>query len=558
MARKKRLPVGIEDFKELIEDNYYFVDKTGFIADFMDNRGKVTLFTRPRRFGKTLTLSMLMYFFTLKNAAENRKLFAGLNIEKAGDEYMAEQGKRPVVFLTLKDAVARDFAGTREKFVGVLRRLYGGYGYLLTSDKVSEPEKIYFRGVLEGRLNAEQMQESFVNLMQMLAAHHGKKAVLLLDEYDAPIIYAVQHNFYDECIDFMRGLLSSAFKTNPALDFAVLTGVTRVSKESIFSGLNHFEVHGVLSNLYTDVFGFTVAEVERLVAYYGIEDKLPDLKRWYDGYQFGETEIYNPWSIINFLKHGGELAAYWINVSQNAILKDMLAKMDGERREALFSLVNGGTVDMPLYENTVFTELYENDVNLFTMLLTAGYLKVIKKWKDDANEMWGRLKIPNEEIRIAYRREIVNNIVPRFGQPILVTMLNAMTRGDAKTFAEKLSTVLRDFVSYHDTASESFYHGLLLGISVWLKGKYNIESNGESGYGRFDIAFIPQLGRELPGIVLELKIAKTEDDMEETAQKALEQIENKQYPAKLLAQGTKVVWRYGAAFCGKKVRLTGE
>ena len=285
---------------------------------------------------------------------------------------------------------------------------------------------------------------------------------------------------------------------------------------------------------------------------------MPDLKRWYDGYQVGETEIYNPWSIINFLKHGGELAAYWINVSQNAILKDMLTKMDGERREALFSLVNGGTVDMPLYENTVFTELYENDVNLFTMLLTAGYLKVIKKWKDDANEMWGRLKIPNEEIRIAYRREIVNNIVPRFGQPILVTMLNAMTRGDAKTFAEKLSTVLRDFVSYHDTASESFYHGLLLGISVWLKGKYNIESNGESGYGRFDIAFIPQPGRELPGVVLELKIAKTEDDMETAAQKALEQIENKQYAAKLSARGAKVVWRYGVAFCGKKVRLMGE
>ena len=254
-----------------------------------------------------------------------------------------------------------------------------------------------------------------------------------------------------------------------------------LSKESIFSGLNNLKVCSVLSEQFSAFFGFTQDEVAALMQDSNMADKLPDVKKWYDGYQFGQTEIYNPWSIIHFIDAGGKFDAYWVNVSQNAILKDMLARVGVERERALFALVRGETVDIPLWENTVFGELYENDVNLFTMLLTAGYLKVIKKWKDEENETWGSLKIPNEEIRIAYRREIVSNIVPCTGERILVVMLNAMTQGDGKTFAEKLTTVLRDFVSYHDTAFESFYHGLLLGFAVWLNGKYTVESNAESG-----------------------------------------------------------------------------
>ena len=558
MARKKRLPIGIEDFKELIEDNYYFVDKTGFIADFMDNRGKVTLFTRPRRFGKTLTLSMLLHFFTLENAAENRKLFTGLNIEKRGEEYMAEQGTRPVVFLTLKDATARNFDDTIVKVTEVTQRLYERYDYLLKSDKISDNGKNYFRQLMDGTLSVARLQSALVNLMQMLTAHHGKKSVLLLDEYDAPIIYAVQHNFYDECIDFMRGLLSSAFKTNPALDFAVLTGVTRVSKESIFSGLNHFDVHGVLSNNFSDAFGFTQAEVDEMMRYYEIESELPELKKWYDGYQFGKSEIYNPWSIINFVQKGSLFRAYWINVSGNVILKDMLARVDANRREQLTTLLNGGTIDTPLEEGIVYSQIFTSQTALFSMLLTSGYLKAIKTWQDEYHEEWIRLKIPNLEIWTAYRREIANYIVPTSGEILLRDMTTAMTNGNATKFAEHLAAVLRDFVSYHDTASESFYHGLLLGLSVGLFGKYTIESNAESGYGRFDIAFIPAQGRDLPGVVLEIKITKNEDELEATAQKALAQIDDKKYTAKLSAQGAKVIWRYGVAFCGKKVWLAGE
>ena len=394
--------------------------------------------------------------------------------------------------------------------------------------------------------------------MQMLTAHYGKNTVLLLDEYDAPIIYAVQNGFYDECIDFMRGLLGAAFKTNPTLDFAVLTGVTRVSKESIFSGLNHFEVHGVLSNRFTDVFGFTQAEVNEMAKHYETESKLPDLKKWYDGYQFGQIEIYNPWSIVNFIKSDYKFRAYWINVSSNGILKDMLARVDTDRREKLTALLNGGTVDSPIEEGIVYSQIFTNRAALFTMLLTTGYLKAIDTWQDEYYEEWARLKIPNLEIWTAYRREIANYIVPSSGEALLRDMTNAMPCGNAAKFAEYLTDVLRDFVSYHDTASESFYHGLLLGLTVGLQGKYTIESNAESGYGRFDIAFIPVANRDLPGIVLELKIAKSEDELQEAAQKALAQINAKKYTAKLSAQGANVVWRYGVAFCGKKVWLAGE
>ena len=298
--------------------------------------------------------------------------------------------------------------------------------------------------------------------------------------------------------------------------------------------------------------------MDALLAYYETESESSDIKKWYDGYQFGKTEIYNPWSIINFIKRDCQFAAYWINVSGNGILKDMLARVDGERREKLTALLNGETIDTPAEEGIVYSQIFTNQAALFMMLLTAGYLKAIKTWRDEYQEVWARLKIPNLEIWTAYRREIANYIVPTSGEALLRDMTESMTKGDAAKFAEYLARVLRDFVSYHDTASESFYHGLLLGLTIGLFGKYDIESNGESGYGRFDIAFIPQPGRELPGVVLEMKIAKTEEEMEEAAQKALAQIDDKQYAAKLSARGAKVVWRYGVAFCGKKVRLRGE
>ena len=553
--RKCPMPVGIEDFEELIQREYYFVDKTRFIRELLDSQGKITLITRPRRFGKTLALSMLQYFFSLENAEESRKLFAGLDIERAGEKYMREQGTRPVVFLTIKEVQAGNFSGMMAKLSEVLRQLYGQLEYLKDSEALSKQDKDYFMAVLDKTGSEENLQFALANLMKMLEKHHGKKPILLLDEYDAPILSAWENGYYKEGIDFMRGFLGSALKTNPSLGIAVLTGVTRVSKESIFSGLNNLDVCGVLSDTYADAFGFTQEEAARLMEECGVGDKMPELKKWYDGYRFGQVEIYNPWSVINFIKNGCRFRPYWLNTSGNSILKDLLKRVNTRRHKELQGLVQGEAVESPVLENIVYADIHTNRDALFMMLMTTGYLKPVETWQDGDCADWVRLKIPNLEVRMAYRKEILGHIVPSQGETLLRDMLRSMTDGDAEGFRENLSDILRDFVSYHDTAQpESFYHGLILGLSVMLEGEYRVASNRESGYGRFDIAFFP-LRDGAPGVILELKSAKSEEAMEEKAKEALHQIEEKAYIRELAQQGGKEVWKYGIAFCGKKVWL---
>ena len=551
--RKRPMPVGIEDFKKLVQGEYYFVDKTRFIRDLLDFQTEVTLITRPRRFGKTLTLSMLQYFFALENAEENRKLFAGLDIEKAGTQYMREQGTRPVVFLTIKEVQAGKFSGMMAKLSEVLRKLYGQMEYLKDSESLSEQDRDYFMAVLNKAGTEENLQFALANLMGMLEKHHGKKPVLLLDEYDAPILSAWENGYYKEGIDFMRGFLGSALKTNPSLYFAVLTGVTRVSKESIFSGLNNLKVCSVLSDAYCDIFGFTQEEAARLMEECGVGDKMPELKRWYDGYRFGSAEIYNPWSVIRYIDEGCKCQPYWMNTSGNSILKDLLRRVDTRRHKELQGLVQGKTVESPVLENIVYADIHRNRDALFMMLMTTGYLKPVEVWKNRNGRDWVRLMVPNMEVRLSYETEILNHIVPSQGETLLRDMLHSMTDGDAEGFQENLSDLLRDFVSYHDIAQpETFYHGLMLGLSVLLEGEYRVESNRESGYGRFDIAFFP-LKDGVPGVVLELKSAKSEEVLEEKAKEALHQIEEKAYLAELDRQGVKEVWKYGIAFCGKKI-----
>ena len=553
--RKRPMPVGIEDFKKLIQREYYFVDKTRFIRDLQDLQTEVTLITRPRRFGKTLTLSMLRYFYDMENAEENRGLFRGLDIERAGTQYMREQGTRPVVFLTLKEVQSGNYGGLMAKLSEILCQLYGQSEYLEHSNALSRKEQEYFADVFGGTCQGEKLQFALSNLMKMLEKHHGKKPVLLLDEYDAPILSAWEKGYYEEGIDFMRGFLGSALKTNPSLGFAVLTGVTRVSKESIFSGLNNLKVCSVLSDAYCDIFGFTQEEAARLMEECGVGDKLPELKQWYDGYRFGSAEIYNPWSVIRYIDEGCKFQPYWMNTSGNSILKDLLRHVDTRRHKELQGLVQGKSVESPVLENIVYADIHRNRDALFMMLMTTGYLKPVEVWKNRNGRDWVRLMVPNMEVRLAYETEILNHIVPSQGETLLRDMLCSMTDGDAEGFQENLSDLLRDFVSYHDTAQpESFYHGLILGLSVMLDGEYRVASNRESGYGRFDIAFFP-LKNGAPGIILELKSAKSEEALEEKAKEALRQIEEKAYITELSQQGVKEVWKYGIAFHGKMVWL---
>ena len=551
--RKRPMPVGIEDFGELIQREYYFVDKTRFIRELLDAQGKITLITRPRRFGKTLTLSMMRYFFDLENAEENRKLFAGLDIEQAGTRYMGEQGTRPVVFLTLKEVRAGKHTVMMDLLARALQGLYQCYPYLLTSDRLSEEDKKAFHRVTALEGNEADLRMSLCFLMQCLEKHHGRKPILLLDEYDAPILSAWENGYYKEGIDFMRGFLGSALKTSPSLHFAVLTGVTRVSKESIFSGLNNLKVCSVLSDAYCDIFGFTQEEAARLMEECGVGDKLPELRKWYDGYRFGQAEIYNPWSVIRYIDEGCKCQPYWMNTSGNSILKDLLRRVDTRRYRELQGLVQGKAVESPVLENIVYADIHRNRDALFMMLMTTGYLKPVEVWKNRNGRDWVRLMVPNMEVRLSYETEILNHIVPSQGETLLRDMLRSMTDGDAEGFQENLSDLLRDFVSYHDTAQpESFYHGLLLGLSVLLDGEYRVASNRASGYGRFDIAFFP-LKDGAPGIILELKSAKSEEVMEGAAKEALRQIEEKAYHAELSQQEVKEIWKYGIAFHGKKV-----
>ena len=553
--RKRPMPVGIEDFRELIQREYYFVDKTRFIRELLDAQGKITLITRPRRFGKTLTLSMLRYFFDMEDAEENRELFRGLDIGRAGTQYMREQGTRPVVFLTIKEVQAGKFSGMIAKLSEVLRQLYGQLEYLKASESLSKQDRDYFMAVLDKTESEENLQFALANLMKMLEKHHGRTPILLLDEYDAPILSAWENGYYKEGIDFMRGFLGSALKTSPSLYFAVLTGVTRVSKESIFSGLNNLRVCSVLSDAYCDIFGFTQEEAARLMEACGVGDKLPELKRWYDGYRFGSQEIYNPWSVICYISEGCKFQRYWLNVSGNSILKVLLEHVDERRKEELQQLLQlkDASVEALVDEGTIYSDIREDENALYMMLLTTGYLKSIKTWQDRRGRWWCRLQIPNREVLLAYEDEILGKVVGRGNRVTLFEMLDAMTAGKAGLFQKHLGKILKDSVSYHDTAQpESFYHGLILGFGVLMEDEYRVESNRESGYGRFDIAFFP-LKDGAPGVVLELKSAKSEEAMEGAAKEAQRQIEEKAYLAELSRQGVKEVWKYGIAFCGKKV-----
>ena len=553
---RKTMPIGVDDFREIVTKKYCFVDKTRFIKEILDGHSKVTLITRPRRFGKNLNLSMLRYFFTLENGEKNRELFAGLDIERAGEEYMSEQGSRPVVFLSLKGAQAEKYESMLVKLSELLRKVYDRVAYLQDSEALSPQDKDYFKSVMDTVCSTDKLQFALANLTQFLQKHHGREVVLLLDEYDAPIISAWEQGYYSECISFMRGFLSEALKTNEALDFAVLTGVTWVSNESIFSGLNNLRVCSVFSERYSDIFGFTQEEADSLLAMCGLEEKSDELKKWYDGYVFGSTEIYNPWSVISFIDNDCKFQPYWLNTSGNGILKTLLARIDARKEANLMGLLKGEPLSVPVRENIIYADINSDRDNLYMMLLTSGYLKAVKTWKDERSRDWAALKIPNMEISCAYEDEILANIVPHQGKIVLRDLMEAMTEGRADDFAKYLSELLRDFVSFHDSDHnpESFYHGLLLGISVWLDGRYRVESNRESGYGRFDIAFFPQR-ENMPGVILELKTVKEEDEMEQAAKAALSQIEAKEYVAGLARQGVTSVWKYGIAFCGKKVWL---
>ena len=551
------MPVGLDNFREMIAREYYFVDKTKFIKELLDSNAMVTLITRPRRFGKTLAMRMLQEFFDI-NAA-GRDTFKGLNISRAGEKYMQHRGKYPVIFLQLKNVAAGDFEKSFAFLKAIIARLYREYAFLEESPALTGDEKEYYVRVRRGREHCtyDDLAMSLGNLTDMLYRHYGIRPIVLIDEYDAPIQHAWEDGYYEDMIRFMWQFYSEVLKGNEALEFAVLTGVLRVAKESIFSGLNNLKVCSVLSGEYSDIFGFTGEEVAKMAVDLQQEDKLPEIKAWYDGYTFGGTEIYNPWSVIMYFDAGCKPAPYWVNTSGNGIVKQMFKFSGQEGADDLQSLMDGGSVFKQLREGVVYANIGDRIDDLYSILLMTGYLKCVglmeKLYGEEAE-----LRIPNKEIRSLFGREILENFIAAGSVSRLGRMLDAMVSGHGDIFESVLSGIVRNNVSYHDAANgESFYHGMMLGFCVLLKDTHIVQSNRESGYGRFDLALIPT-DRRYYGVILEFKRAADEAQLEEKALEALAQIEELSYIAEFEQRQIEKVWKYGIAFCGKKVCLRGN
>lgn len=548
----KAMPIGYDDFGTVRKD-YYFVDKTGFLCDFLKDHAQVTLFTRPRRFGKTLTLSMLRYFLDIEGAEEHRKLFDGLQVAQ-DDEVMAMQGTRPVLFLTLKG-----WKGLSWKILQVRARqrlgdVFRSYEFLL-NDALRENDRQKFLTILNGKGDFSELVDALAFLMRLLEEHYGRKPVLLLDEYDVPVQSAWEHRYYDEAIDFFREFFSVALKTNPSLDFAVLTGVLRIAKENIFSSLNNLKVDSILQMKYPEAFGFTPAEVEQMARDLGHADKLPELRYWYDGYRFGGNEIYNPWSVINYFDQGCLAETYWVNTSGNAILAELMTSADRTHFEALETLLNGGTVTAFLREGVIYSDIGEDQDALYTMLCTTGYLTIVDVDRSMGDPEY-TLRLPNREILTLFGIEVVKRYQKGFSKSALVALMRAMLSGDVERVQYGFEDYLEKLASFYDVArgNEAFYHGFVLGMTAILVPFYDVRSNRESGRGRYDLAVIP-LEKHHAGFVLEFKMAETEAELSEKAQEALAQIESKDYLAEFRARNVTVVRRYGIAFCGKHVQV---
>ncbi len=548
-----RMPIGRDDFEDVRSGRYYFVDKTGFLATFLKNHAKVTLFTRPRRFGKTLTLSMMRYFLDLEHGEEHRKLFDGLAIT-GDEEAMKMQGQYPVLFLTMKGWKGLSWDVLQIRARQQIGDLFSEHDFLL-QDELRERDRQKFQAILEDKGDFAALTDSLAFLSRLLEAHYGRKPVLLLDEYDAPIQSAWEHGYYDEAMDFFREFYSAVLKTNMSLEFAVLTGVLRITKENIFSALNNLEVDSVLRLHYPEAFGFTTAEVQKMVHDFDCEDKLSELQRWYDGYRFSGQEIYNPWSVVNYFHQGCKPLTYWVNTSGNSILGEMLHRSRSQVLDKFETVLQGGSIISRVREDIIYKEIYRNESALYTMLVTTGYLTT-KRMIDDELGQQAELILPNRELRSLFRIEVMERYRSDDMDIELEDLMRAFASGDIETVRDGLSQYLEVLTSSFDAqkGKEAFYHGFVLGLTATLTGDYQIRSNRETGYGCYDVAAFPRIaGRS--GIIIECKYAETENNLAAKVQEALQQIEERDYDAEFRAQGVEHVLHYGMAFCGKRVQV---
>lgn len=558
-SKKKTLPIGISDYVRA-QSEYYYVDKTLLIKEFLDRKPLVSLFTRPRRFGKTLNMDMLRVFFEISDQ-DTGTYFKDKAIWKCGEEYTRHQGKYPVIFLTFKDVKFDSWEATLGKIRGILQTEFGRHSELLESTKIAGYEKEFFTRMIDGSASEVDLVSALENLSRMLATHHGKAPIIIIDEYDTPIQEGYAEDFYEEIIHFMRNFFSGAFKDNKNLSYGFLTGIFRIAQESIFSGLNNLAVNSVMDHEYDRFFGFTYPEVHQMMEYYGVTDKEEELKSWYDGYRFGNEEIYNPWSVINYISKGCIPQAYWVNTGKNEILADVLKSSSDPITESLYALLQGEKVIARIDQNVLYRSLSDDPANIYSLLLVAGYLKAPRRELQADGTYLCEISIPNREIAAVYKSEILSHLL----------QIGAITRTTANKIAESLYTnnlkklqqavteYMDKSISFYDSGAEGFYHGLILGLIALMDNQYRIQSNRESGDGRYDICLIPRDNRH-PGIIMELKSKNglDEEALETLSKEALDQINDKRYDSELRDHGTWNILKLGIAFSGKKVKIKAE
>ena len=551
--RTKAVPVGIEDFERIINEDYYYVDKTMLIEELLINRAPVTLFTRPRRFGKTLNMSMIRYFFDVKNKEENRKLFENLKIYNS--EYMSEQGKYPVIFISLKDLKGDTWEKCFENLKKTMYKIFNKYEFV--REKLNIVEKRQFDKIWEMRDSKQSFKTSLLDLSNYLNKYYGEKVIILIDEYDAPIINAFDKGYYNEAMNFFQTFYSSALKTNNSLKYGVLTGITRVIKEGMFSGLNNLYVNTILSKDYSEYFGLLENEVIEMLEYFDMKYKIEEVREWYNGYIFGESKVYNPWSIVNYVRKK-EIKAYWANVSGNTFLENMIDYSGESVYEDLKRFTDGESIEKYISDGTTIKSLLNNDDEIWQVLLYSGYLTKDEKQKEiDVTSEYTdvyNLRIPNKEIRKYFGNMFLNRF---FGTEVKTNILiKALENGDIKKFEKTLGEIMINMLSHFDLDKEmeKIYQVFMIGLVGFLMGKYEIISNDESGYGRYDLAMIPIKSNE-KAYLMEFKISKTKKGMEERAEKALKQIDEKKYDTKLKARGIKNILKIGVAFYGKEVKV---
>ena len=544
---QKPLPIGIDNFEKLITRGYYFVDKTLLIKDLLDNKADVNLFTRPRRFGKTLNMSMLQYYFEdrrdelIGEKIDNSYLFEGLNIKGESEKYTKYMGQYPVINLSLKSAKQPTF---ELAFISLARRIAGEYrrhSFILKDEKLNIDKSRYERIMNESGSQGDYM-DSLYFLSECLEKYFGKKTIILIDEYDVPLENAFFEGFYNEMISFIRSLFESALKTNPSLEFSVITGCLRISRESIFTGLNNLKIISILDDRYAEHFGFTDDEVIKICDDYNMQHKYETIKQWFNGYIFGETNVYNPWSVMQYVD---DLKAnikklpksYWANTSSNSIVKSLIERADDITKGEIEALIEGKTIEKPVHEDITYDDVYDNLDNLWNFMFFTGYFKKISERMDeDTQEKFVELAIPNLEVKYIFRTKILKWFNEQIKLYDMTKMFNAIVNKNPELFEVELNNLLLDTISFND-AYENFYHGFLAGVLSNMKG-YIVKSNREGGSGRSDL-FIKSVSRRGIAIVIEFKIANDIDDLEKKADEAIEQIEDRRYDMELRSEGYK-------------------